>query len=47
MTRAGTKVVTRAESEVDVFSPRSLATSDEVELAFPREEPTLGSEFGF
>lgn len=47
MTNAGRSVVTSAESEVDSLTPRLAIASEVIEDAFPREEPMLGSLFGF
>lgn len=46
ITKAGHSVDSKADSDVDV--PTSPPISwDESDDAFPREEPTLGSLFGF
>lgn len=46
ITRAGTRVVRNAESDVEPPIPRSPATSELPEDAFPRDEPTFGSLLG-
>lgn len=47
MTRAGTRVDTSAEPDVEPPpTPKLPNTSDVVLEAFPREEPMLGSLFG-
>lgn len=45
-TKAGNKVDTKADAEVELLAPTSPSSCDEVEVAFPRADPTLGSLLG-
>jgi hypothetical protein len=47
ITSAGSRVDTRAESDVELLPVKPSTTSPDVELALPREEPILGSLLGF
>lgn len=46
ITKAGSRVDTRAESDVEPPPVNPSTISPDVELALPREEPILGSLFG-